>query len=66
LQLAADRVQGLFIKQFIQGVLRELGVRLCKNNAMLERGVAGFFVRASGITIKHGLTRLLADASDMD
>jgi hypothetical protein len=32
---------------------------------MLERRVAGFFVKASGITIKHGLTRPPADVSDM-
>jgi hypothetical protein len=49
-QLAADRVHGLlrsFTKQqFVQGVLRELSVCLCQYNAMLERGVAGFFVKA--------------------
>jgi hypothetical protein len=33
---------------------------------MLERGVAGYFVKASGIAIKHGLTRPSADVSDTD
>jgi hypothetical protein len=33
---------------------------------MLDRGVAGFFVKASGIAIKHGLARLLGDVSDLD
>jgi hypothetical protein len=33
---------------------------------MLERSVAGFFVKASGIAIKHGLPRPSADVSDMD
>jgi hypothetical protein len=66
-QLAADRGQGLFTKQqFVQGVLRELSVCLCRYNAMLERGVAGFFVKASGFAIKHGLTRPTADVSDSD
>jgi hypothetical protein len=52
-QLAADWGQGLFTKQhFVQGVLRELSGCLCRYNAMLERGVAGFFVKASGIAIK--------------
>jgi hypothetical protein len=40
-QLAVDQGQGLFTKQqFVQGVLRELSVCLCRYNAMLERGVA--------------------------
>jgi hypothetical protein len=51
-QEAADWGQGLFTKQhFVPGVLRELSVCLFCNNAMLERGVAGFFVQASGIAI---------------
>jgi hypothetical protein len=33
---------------------------------MLERGVAGFFVKASGFAIQHGLTRPTADVSDSD
>jgi hypothetical protein len=66
-QLAADRGQGLFTKQqFVQGVLRELSVCLCRYNATLERGVAGFFVKPSGIAIKQGLTRPSADVLDMD
>jgi hypothetical protein len=50
-------------QQFVQEVLRELSERLCRFYAMLERGVAGFFVSASGITIKHGLTRPPTDRS---
>jgi hypothetical protein len=60
-QLAADWGKGLFTKQQC-----ELSVCLCRYNAMLERGVAGFFVKASGIAIQHGLPRPLADVSDMD
>jgi DUF2075 family protein len=64
-QLAADRGQGLVTKQQF-GVLQELSVCLCRYNVMLERGVAGFFVKASDIVIKHGLTRPSADVTDMD
>jgi hypothetical protein len=39
---------------------------LCRYNVMLERGVAGFSVKAGGIDIKHGLTRPSADVSDTD
>jgi hypothetical protein len=41
-------------------------VCLCRYNAMLVRAVAGFFVKASDIAIKHGLTRPSADVSDLD
>jgi hypothetical protein len=62
-----DLGQGLFTKQqFVQGVLRDPSACLCWYNAMLERGVAGFFVKASGIAVKHGLTQPSADGSDMD
>jgi hypothetical protein len=64
---AAERGQGLFTKQqFVQGVMRELSVCLCRYNATLECRLAGFFIKASGIAIKHGLTRHSADVSDMD
>jgi hypothetical protein len=53
-------------QQFVHGVLRELSVCLCRYNAMLERGVAGFFVEAGGFALKHGLTRPTADVSDSD
>jgi hypothetical protein len=33
---------------------------------MLEHVVAGYFVEASGIAIKHGLTRPSEDVPDMD
>jgi hypothetical protein len=33
---------------------------------MLERGIAGFFVKVSGNAIKHGLTQLPADVADHD
>jgi hypothetical protein len=33
---------------------------------MHERGVAGFFVKASGNAIKHGLARPSADVLDVD
>jgi hypothetical protein len=66
-QLAADQGQGLSTKQhFVQGVLRVLSVCLCRYNAMLGHVVPCFFVKASGIAIKHGLTRPSADVSDMD
>jgi hypothetical protein len=64
---AAESGQGLFTKQqFVQGALWELTVCLCRYNAMLERGVAGFFVKAGGVSIKHGLTEPSADISDID
>jgi hypothetical protein len=63
--LAAD--QGLLTKrQFVQGVLRDLSVCLCRYNTMLERGVASSFIKASAFAIKHGVTRPTADASDVD
>jgi hypothetical protein len=66
-QLAADRGQGLFSKpRFVQGVLLDLSACLCRYNAMLERGVAGFFVKASGIALKHGLSRPSAHVLYMD
>jgi hypothetical protein len=48
-----------------QGALQELSICLCRYNAVLERGVAGFFVKVSGIAIKQGLTRPSADVSGM-
>jgi hypothetical protein len=39
---------------------------LCRYNEMLERVVAGFFVKTIGMAIKHGLTRPPVDVSDMD
>jgi hypothetical protein len=33
---------------------------------MLKRGVAGVFVKASSITIKHGLTQPSAEVADMN
>jgi hypothetical protein len=33
---------------------------------VLASGVAGFFIKASGIAIKHCLIRPSADVSDMD
>jgi hypothetical protein len=57
-ELAAECGQGLFTEQqFVQGVLRELSVCLRHYNAVLEHWGAGYFVKASGIAIKHGLTR---------
>jgi hypothetical protein len=64
---AAERGQGLLTKkQFVQGVLHELSLCLCRYSALLERGVAGFFVKASGIAIEHSLTRPSADVADTD
>jgi hypothetical protein len=66
-QLLADRGQVLFSKrQFVRGVLGDLRVCFCRYNAMLERGVAGFFVKASGIGIKRCLTWPSTDVSDVD
>jgi hypothetical protein len=43
-----------------------LSVCLCRYDAMLERGVAGYFETVSGIAIEHSLTLPSADVSDMD
>jgi hypothetical protein len=75
--LAVSRGDGLFTKeQFVSGILRELSVSLCKTNARLEHGFSGFFVRASGVCIRHGrrgqrlglvfVLCLLVDISDGD
>jgi hypothetical protein len=56
---AANRTQSLFTKQqFVKGVPYKLSscLCLCRYNAMQEGGVAGIFVRASGIAIKPGLS----------
>jgi hypothetical protein len=54
---AAEYGQGPFTEQhFVKGVLQELSVCLCGYNAMLESRVAGVFVEASGIAIKHNLS----------
>jgi hypothetical protein len=65
--LAVSSGDGLFTKeQFVSGVLRELSVSLCKTNARLEHGVSGFFVRASGVCIRHGRSSPTAEVSDWD
>jgi hypothetical protein len=65
--LAVSSGDGLFTKeQFVSGVLWELSVSLCKTNARLERVVIGFFVRASGVCIRHGRSRPTAEVSDWD
>jgi hypothetical protein len=65
--LAVSRGDCLFTKeQFVSGVLRELSVSLRKTNACLEHGVSGFFVRASGVYIRHGRGGPTAEVSDRD
>jgi hypothetical protein len=65
--LAVLSSDGLFTKeQFVSGVLRELSMSLCKTDARLEHGVSGFFVRASGVCIRHGRSRPTAEVSDLD
>jgi hypothetical protein len=57
---AAEQGQGLVTKQkFVQGKVLEISLCLCHYNAMLAWGVAGLFVKASGIAIKHSLIRLM-------
>jgi hypothetical protein len=64
---AAERSHGLFTKQqFVQGVLQELSMCLCSVNAVLKRGVAACFVKASGIAITHGVTQPSAEVTDTD
>jgi hypothetical protein len=65
--LAVTRGDGLLSKeQFVSGVIRELSVSLCKTNARLEHGVGGYFVKASGVCLRHGRSRPTAEVSDLD
>jgi hypothetical protein len=64
---ASEWGQALFTKQqFVQGVLQELCVCLFQDNAMLDWGVAWFFGKASGIAVKHGLSRPTVDVAHSD
>jgi hypothetical protein len=64
---ASEWGQALFTKgQFVQGALQELCVCLVQYNAMLERGVAWLFGKASGIAVKHGLSRPTVDVAHSD
>jgi hypothetical protein len=66
-EAAAKLGQCLFAKQqFVQGVLRELSVCLCRCNPMLEGRAASIFVKATFIVIMHGLTRPLRDVMSTD
>jgi hypothetical protein len=59
---AAQQSDGTFTRdQFITGVLRELSVCLCRQNANIERAVSGCFVRVSGGAFMPGLVQPTAD-----
>jgi hypothetical protein len=65
--LAVSSCESPFTKeQSVSGVLRELSASLCKINACLKHGVSGFFVRASGVCIRHGRSRPTAKVSEWD
>jgi hypothetical protein len=47
--------------QFMMGLLQDLSVCLCRQNANIERAVSGCFVRVSGGACLQGLVQPTAD-----